>query len=63
MSYTQAPNMTEEEIEKFLKTKKIARFCSLNKDNTIHATPVWFNYVNKQIIKKLLPKESSFMER
>jgi nitroimidazol reductase NimA-like FMN-containing flavoprotein (pyridoxamine 5'-phosphate oxidase superfamily) len=42
--------MTEEEIEEFLKNVKIARFCSHNKDNTIHATPVWFNYVNNQII-------------
>jgi len=50
MPYTQAPHMTEEEIEEFLKTEKIARFCSHNKDNTIHATPVWFNYVNNQII-------------
>ncbi|MHA2366447.1 MAG: pyridoxamine 5'-phosphate oxidase family protein [Candidatus Hodarchaeales archaeon] len=50
MPYTQAPHMIEEEIEEFLKTEKIARFCSHNKDNTIHATPVWFNYVNKQII-------------
>jgi nitroimidazol reductase NimA-like FMN-containing flavoprotein (pyridoxamine 5'-phosphate oxidase superfamily) len=50
LSYTQSPHLTEEEIENFLKTEKIARFCSLNKDNTIHATPVWFNYVNKNII-------------
>jgi general stress protein 26 len=42
--------MTREEIESLLKTAKIARFCSLNKDGTIHAAPVWYSYENGEII-------------
>ena len=42
--------MTKEEIESLLKEAKYARFCSHNKDGTIHATPVWFRYENGQII-------------
>ncbi|MBN2228718.1 MAG: pyridoxamine 5'-phosphate oxidase family protein [Candidatus Thorarchaeota archaeon] len=44
MSYTQPPPMTEEEMESFFQEAKIARFCSLNKNGTIHAVPVWFKY-------------------
>lgn len=50
MSYTQSPHLTDNEIEEFLKTAKIARICSHNKDGTIHAVPVWFNYDNGKII-------------
>lgn len=50
MTYTQPPHMTKEEIESLLKDAKYARFCSHNKDGTIHATPVWFRYENDQII-------------
>ena len=32
--------LAKEEIESFLKEAKIARFCSLNNDGTIHAAPV-----------------------
>ncbi len=44
MEYRQPPPMTEEEMETFFQKAKIARFCSINKDGTIHAVPVWFNY-------------------
>lgn len=50
MTYTQPPHMTKEEIESLLKEAKYARFCSHNKDGTIHATPVWFRYENDKII-------------
>jgi general stress protein 26 len=43
-------HLTGEETESFLKEAKIARFCSLNKDGTIHAAPVWFKYENGKII-------------
>lgn len=46
MGYQQPPPMTKEEMEVFFKESKIARFCTINKDGTIHAVPVWFNYVN-----------------
>jgi nitroimidazol reductase NimA-like FMN-containing flavoprotein (pyridoxamine 5'-phosphate oxidase superfamily) len=50
LTYTQPPHMTEEEVESLLKEAKYARFCSHNKDGTIHATPAWFWYENNQII-------------
>jgi len=49
LGYTQAPSLTSEEIESFLREAKIARFCSFNKDGTTHAVPVWFKYENGQI--------------
>jgi len=42
--------LTREETESFLKEAKIARFCSLNDDGTIHAAPVWFKYENGKIV-------------
>lgn len=50
MTYTQSPHMTEEEKESLLKEAQIARFCSINKDGTIHAAPVWYKYENGQIV-------------
>ena len=50
MVYTQPPPLTEEEIESFLKQAKVARFCSLNEDGTIHAVPVWYKYEEGQIV-------------
>jgi len=49
--------LTREEIEFFLKEAKIARFCSLNDDGTIHAAPVWFKYENEKIVV-LTPERS-----
>jgi general stress protein 26 len=43
-------HLTTEEIDIFLTETKIARFCCLNNDGTIHATPVWFLYTNKQFL-------------
>jgi len=50
LDYTQPPPLTEEEVESFLKEARTARFCSLNKDGTIHAAPVWFRHENGQIV-------------
>lgn len=50
MTYTQSPHLTTLEVEAFLSESKTARFCSLNKDGTIHATPVWYNYREGEII-------------
>ena len=36
--------LTREEILSLLEETKVARFCSLNDDGTIHAAPVWFKY-------------------
>jgi hypothetical protein len=43
-------HLTLEEIDTFLSETKLARFCCLNDDGTIHATPVWFMYQNRQFI-------------
>lgn len=50
MAYTQAPPLTNQEIESLLNEAKIARFCSLNPDGTIHATPVNYKYEDGRII-------------
>ena len=50
MVYTQSPVLTKEEIDKFLQKGNIARICSINKDGTIHAVPVWFDYDNGKVI-------------
>ena len=50
MSYTQSPHLTEDEIESFLSSCKVARFCSLNADGTIHAVPVWYSYLQKKLV-------------
>jgi hypothetical protein len=42
--------LEREEIESLLQEARIARFCCLNEDGTIHATPVWFKYENGKII-------------
>ena len=42
--------MTKEEIESFLKEAQIARFCSINKDGSIHAAPVSYKCESGQII-------------
>lgn len=49
MVYTQPPHLTNEEIESLLKEAQIARFCSLNENGTIHATPVWYKYEDGQV--------------
>lgn len=50
-------HLTREEIVSFLKEVKIARFCSHNDDETIHAAPVWFKYENEKIVI-LTPEDS-----
>ena len=42
--YTQSPPLTETEIDSFLIKAKLARVCTMNKNGTIHAAPVWFLY-------------------
>ncbi len=50
MPYTQAPHLTEKEIDDFLKEAPMARICSINEDGTIHGVPVWFKYESGQFI-------------
>lgn len=50
MEYKQPPPLTEEEINDFVQKMKIARFCSLNKDGSIHAVPVWYAFKDGEFI-------------
>src|SRR5713101_6963766 len=50
LGYSQAPSLTTEAIEHLLTEARTARFCSFNKDGTIHATPVWFKYEKGHIL-------------
>jgi general stress protein 26 len=50
-------HLTREEIESFLKDVKVARLCSHNANETIHATPIWFKYENGKIVI-LTPEDS-----
>jgi len=50
MSYTQSPPLTSKEIDSFLQTARIARLCSINEDETIHAVPIWYLYEEGNII-------------
>jgi general stress protein 26 len=43
-------HLTREEIASLLTEAKIARFCSLNEDGTIHVAPVWFKYEQEALI-------------
>ena len=38
------------ELESILEETRVARFCCLNEDGTIHATPVWYKYMNGKIV-------------
>ena len=48
MAYTQSPPLTPEEIDDLLTGAKVARFCSYNREGTIHAVPVWYTYENER---------------
>ena len=50
LDYSQAPSLTGEAVERLLTEANTARFCSFNKDGTIHATPVWFKYEKGHIL-------------
>ena len=43
-------HLEEGEIESLLRDARIARFCCLNRDGTIHATPVWYIYEDGEIV-------------
>jgi nitroimidazol reductase NimA-like FMN-containing flavoprotein (pyridoxamine 5'-phosphate oxidase superfamily) len=38
------------ELESILEETRVARFCCLNENGTIHATPVWYRYMNGKIV-------------
>ena len=46
LKYPQMPPFQPEEIPVFLERPILARLGTLNKDGTIHLTPIYFNYVD-----------------
>jgi general stress protein 26 len=36
--------MTQEDMQSLFKESYTTTFCSHNKDGTIHAAPIWYNY-------------------
>lgn len=43
-----SPFANEQEMEAFLKRPWLARFCSLNEDGSIHATPIYYLFQDGQ---------------
>ncbi|MFW9925742.1 MAG: pyridoxamine 5'-phosphate oxidase family protein [Candidatus Thorarchaeota archaeon] len=50
MTYTQSPHLSETEVIDFLNYVSVARVCTINKDGTVHAAPVWFYYSSGKVI-------------
>lgn len=50
-------NLSDEETESMLQESKIAVICNKNKNGTIHAIPVWFKYIDDEIVV-LTPSDS-----
>ena len=46
----QMPPLTEQEIDVLLHQSQVATLCTHNKDDSIHATPVWFKYDGGKIL-------------
>ncbi len=42
--------LEKDELESVLEESRIARICCHNEDGTIHATPVWYKYINGNIV-------------
>jgi hypothetical protein len=50
VEYPQLPSMTEDELISFFEQAQFARLGTINKDGTIHITPIFFKYVDGQIL-------------
>ena len=48
--YPQAKPFKNDEIELFLSQPLIAKFCTHNRDGSIHIAPLWFRYQNGEIL-------------
>ncbi len=42
--------LEKDELESVLEESRIARICCHNEDGTIHATPVWYKYIDGKIV-------------
>lgn len=50
VEYPQLPGMNEEELAAFLEQAQFARLGTLNEDGTIHIAPIFFIYLDGQIL-------------
>ena len=50
VEYPQLPAMTDEELVAFLEEAQFARLGTINEDGTIHMAPIFFKYVDGQIL-------------
>ena len=50
VEYPQLPAMTEEELVSFFSQEQFARLGTFNEDGTIHIAPIFFKYVDGQIL-------------
>jgi len=50
VEYPQLPAMTEEELVSFFDQEQFARLGTFNEDGTIHIAPIFFEYVDAQIL-------------
>ncbi len=48
--YPQMPPFTQDELEAFLNDSPLARLCSLNPDGTIHIAPIYFKYIEGDLM-------------
>jgi hypothetical protein len=50
VEYPQLPAMTDEELVSFLEQAQFSRLGTINEDGTAHIAPIFFNYVDGQIL-------------
>ena len=50
VEYPQLPAMTDEELASFLEQAQFARLGTVNEDGTVHIAPIFFTYVDGQIL-------------
>jgi PPOX class probable F420-dependent enzyme len=49
-SNLQAPPLTDEELQEFLRTADLARIATHNEDGSIHVAPLWFRYQAPELL-------------
>ncbi|HSF83468.1 MAG TPA: pyridoxamine 5'-phosphate oxidase family protein [Anaerolineales bacterium] len=50
VEYPQLPSLSDEELTTFLEQAQFARLGTLNEDGSIHIAPIFFKYVDGQIL-------------
>jgi len=50
VKYPQLPAMTQDELVSFLDQAQFARLGTINEDGTIHIAPIFFKYIDDQIL-------------